>query len=379
MAEAPSNRPGDTANEDQIPAAEPVAKPVEEPVAKPAEVPVGETVPEPVGETVPDPVAEPAEEPIAETVPEPASETAAEHDTTNPQPETPETPTQNPESPLKTPDSAVGGIFGSSPSNESPEHEDLDETKPTVAADVEKHVEISSATDVNVQMRDQLLDLIKLIKAKYSRTSEEPSCSDQEIDDFLDRVFHGGWTTRRPFIPPHPNTRRSIVLQTVYRVKVRRSTSRDGQRLVKLKKGDKGIDVYIVPAPRPPKVVKFTYMDVDKEEYELDHPDLLDYRDFARAMQEYDLRQLRTLGGYNRAWAVFFARGRLVHWADGNELESRPPDEDLEEIVKIHLCYDCAKARSPYGLAKNGLRLYRQIDLPPFDLRMDRRIPRSVG
>lgn len=245
---------------------------------------------------------------------------------------------------------------------------------PSVEVDVGKHVEISSRDDVTPEMRIELQDIVELIKTKHCRSSREENATMHEVDQLLERVFRGGWTTRHPYFPPNYRTLRELVLQTTTQVAMRQPLS-PGPRLI-----NKPTVIYIVPKPAPPEILEFHFVGPNRKPVKIRNPDVLfDADSFVKAMREYDTRQFRTVGGYNRAWAVFFARGRLVHWANGNGYSSRPDGEDFEHaIVSLRLCRDCSIA--PFSIARVALEWYqRHTQEPEFDLEMDQTIPRSVG
>lgn len=233
-------------------------------------------------------------------------------------------------------------------------------------------VEISCNADITVAMRLRMVDLVKLTKKRHYRMGTPVPVTGREILEFLDRVFHGGWTTRLTYFSPNHSSLAEIVLQTTTIVKVDPSLSKDALGGVELP--DR---VYILPRPVPPEIVTFDYVDINRKPVDVKVPDLVfQTKDYIRAMTEYDMRQFRTVGGYNRAWAVFFARARLVHWANGNDVATSPPGENLEdEIIKLRLCRDCDIG--PFGRGGEALGEYKRTEEVPFDLRIIRDSPRS--
>ncbi|KAK3328676.1 hypothetical protein B0T19DRAFT_425138 [Cercophora scortea] len=179
---------------------------------------------------------------------------------------------------------------------------------------------------------------------------------------FLKRVFSEGWNTQKPYQPPTSLSLSPRTTQTRTHVGRLRMPGFESFSHVLYR----GWHVHLRPAPGTDGQLHFHVLDGDFNAVNPAigirwRPGLSATEGYLTAMDRHDKRQYITIGGYNLAWGVFHARGRLVHWANNEE----SPGEDLQgRIVDLKLCRRCTTVAPPE--AENALALLRDEDPPVF-------------
>ncbi|KAK0616123.1 hypothetical protein B0T17DRAFT_540292 [Bombardia bombarda] len=240
------------------------------------------------------------------------------------------------------------------------------------------HIEITDPAALTSQHKYELHDLVWAAKAKFGGhkegSIEQIQVTEEDMVGFISRVFRDGWGTTKLHYPPTERTLNlhcpvTHVGRLFYDVLVPPLTQAKNsfQR--------RRAFVCIRPNTTADRVLKFDFLDEQNESF--NPAGCFSWRKgwseefaYAIAMRKHDAHYYRTLGGYNLSWAVFYARRRLAHWANGEgPLGSRPLQEDhdiQEDLVDINLCRNCIAATHPAAeAALSKLRSDWEI-IPPF-------------
>ncbi|KAK3686237.1 hypothetical protein B0T22DRAFT_518852 [Podospora appendiculata] len=230
------------------------------------------------------------------------------------------------------------------------------------------HVPILSLDDVTFRQRTALRDIVQVLKANHDGPDHDPEeVTELEMTLFLMRVFSEGWNTQKPYYPPNSLSLVPKTTQTQTQVGRLGTLGFDRLSFIRSRVGS----AHLRAAPGADSQLHFHVLDGDLDPVSPAiairwRPSLSPTEGHLAAMDAHDKRQIHHHRRYNLAWGVFYARGRLVHWANNDEpVGSRSPGEDLQaRLVALKLCRRCTTVVPPE--AADALALLRDEDEPRF-------------
>lgn len=225
------------------------------------------------------------------------------------------------------------------------------------------HVAITTIDGLSCEQKTQLKDLLREVKSRHTPGKE---CTEEDFDTFYQKIF-AGWTTKTPHSRPGPKSAkaefndRTVAIGRLNVDLPTASVRRKGhQGSPKRPKTD--VMQALHPQTNPDRItgstvflratqdiagnqVVFQYVDagsrffpsLDAIDFFEAHADTTTAQ--AAAMRSHDSYTQRKRHATNIAIAIYFARNRLVWWANGHPVDSRPK-EDTTLFNSIKFCAD---------------------------------------
>lgn len=242
---------------------------------------------------------------------------------------------------------------------------------PVVASDNPDRQPLRSLDDVTPEMRENLHDILRKVNNIHYRgrgtRGELRIVGDTDVVRLLERVFNGGWVTGDVHQihgddDDQPGMKERAASLYIFEKHVI-------EAICGTQAPQDSVEIHVTcrASGQPPATAVFYYLDKDYNPLPDDVETCISLfswtesvRDAQRlALINHDRVEVFRGRKHNLEAATYLARNRLTHWANGNDVESRPEGERDDLFIEYNLMRNlhCAEESAMTACRRRGLPL----------------------